>query len=97
MREKELREHETCDNCGEKIGHTGIPLFWIVKIQRHGLKVDAIQRQQGLAMMLNGNAAIAQVMGADEEMTQLMSEKEITLCETCGTEKTDIAVLAMED
>jgi len=97
MKEEELRKIAKCAMCGKGIGHTKLPLFWRVRIQRYGLKMDALQRQQGLEMFFGGHVAIAQVMGADEDMAEEMSSIEITLCETCGTEKqTVIAVLAEE-
>ena len=86
MKEKELREAADCALCGKKIGAFGIPMFWRVKIERHGVKLDAVQRQQGLTMMLGGHAGLAMVMGADEEMTiPMMEPVTITVCETCGT------------
>lgn len=85
MREDELRKHAECSNCRKPIGHTGLPLFWTVKIQRHGLKVDALQRNTGLTMFFGGNAQMARIMGADEELTQpIMNEEEFTLCEDCA-------------
>jgi hypothetical protein len=85
MRENELRKHAECSNCHKKIGHTGLPMFWTMKVERHGLDANAIRRQDGLAMMLGGNSVLANVMGADEEMTvPLMDPIEITLCEHCA-------------
>jgi hypothetical protein len=85
MREDELRKHAICSKCKNRIGHTGVPIFWTLKIDRIGIKMDAIQRQQGLAMMLGGNALLAQVMGPNEDMTQpMMDTIEITLCEECA-------------
>ena len=57
MKEKELRERTTCAVCRRKIGHTGLPLFWTVKIERHGVDVKAVNRQQGLAMFFGGGQA----------------------------------------
>ncbi len=37
MKERELREHATCSLCRQKIGHTGLPLFWVVRIERFGI------------------------------------------------------------
>jgi len=31
MKEAELRKHADCSACSNKIGHTGLPLFWVVK------------------------------------------------------------------
>ncbi len=85
MREKELRERATCAACGRKIGHAGTLTFWTVKIERHGLKHDALERQQGLAMMLGGSGALASVMGPDEEMTTPMMEPvTATICDPCA-------------
>ena len=85
MKEKELRKHAICSQCGKPIGHTGLPLFWTLEIDRHGIKLDAVKRQDGLTALLGGHAGIAQVMGTDEEMTEkMMDTKRITLCETCA-------------
>lgn len=85
MREKELREHAICNLCKEKIGKTGIPMFWVLKIERHGVKLDAVQRQTGLAMVLGGSAELAGVMGPDEEMTiPMMDPVSLTICEDCA-------------
>lgn len=84
MKEKELREHATCSKCKKSISHTGLPLFWTADFERHGILIDAVKRQDGLTAMLGGNAMLAHAMGTDEEMTQLMDSKSITLCETCA-------------
>ena len=97
MKEKELRECATCGICGEKIGKSGSPMFWRVRIERHGIDLSAVQRQTGLAMMLGGNGGIAAVMGPDEEMTvPLMDPVTLTVCETCCTKSTCVAALAEE-
>ncbi len=93
MKEKELREHATCDVCGKKIGAAGLPMFWIVRIERHGLLLDAMKRQDGLAMFFGGHSGLAEVMGPNEDMTTpLMAPVELTVCETCGTPERIIGV-----
>jgi len=95
MKEAELRKHATCSVCGNRILAAGMPLFWTVRIERHGVKLDAVRRQQGLTMMLGGNAAIAAAMGADEDMTMPMMEPvTATVCDSCGTEMSCVAALA---
>ena len=85
MKEMELRKHAICSLCSNKIMATGIPLFWRVTVERFGVKIDAVQRQQGLTMMLGGSAMLANVMGADEEMTMSMMEPiTLTVCESCA-------------
>jgi hypothetical protein len=94
MKENELRKHATCSICKKGIGHTGLPLFWTVKLERHGVKLNVVRRQDGLTAMLGGNALLAQVMGTDEDMTQLMESVELTVCETCAVSDVNIMVLA---
>lgn len=96
MKEKELREIATCAMCGNKIGHTGLPLFWRVRIRRYGLKADALRRQTGLEMMMGGHVALAQVLGPNEDMAEKISEVEITVCENCAGERTCVYALAEE-
>lgn len=96
MRESELRKHANCSMCGKGIGHTRIPLFWRVRIERFGLDAGALTRQQGLTMMLGGSAALAAVMGADEDMAKpVMEPITITLCERCAVDEAQsVATLA---
>jgi hypothetical protein len=92
MKEKELREAANCFICGKPFGHTGLPLFWRVTIQRFGVDVGAVNRQTGLTMMLGGNALLASVMGPDEELAKPLGEAiNVTLCETCALEDASIA------
>lgn len=95
MKEKELRKCATCAICGNKIGKSGMPMFWRVKIERHGIDAGAVQRATGLGMMIG--AGLAAVMGPDEEMTvPLMDPVTVTVCEMCGTKSTSVAALAEE-
>lgn len=97
MKERELRQHATCSLCRQKIGHTGLPLFWTVKIEHFGIDAAAVQRQQGLAMMLGGNGALALAMGPDEEMTMpMMDPLTLTVCERCASER-DLSVAALAE
>ena len=70
--------------CGKKIGHTGLPFFWRVKVERYVLDIEACRRQQGLGMMLGGT--LAQVLGPDEDLAKKILCAEITLCEDCAME-----------
>jgi len=87
MKEKELRAVAKCAICGKSIGHTGVPLFWRVRMQRWGLLSSAIRRQSALEQFLDGHVTVAQVMGADEDMAKKMLSVEITVCETCAAEE----------
>jgi hypothetical protein len=93
MKESELRKHATCTLCRKPIGHTGVPLFWRVTVERFGVDLNAMRRQDGLAAMLN-SPRLAMVMGADEEIAKPMMEPiTVTVCESCAMESHPIAIL----
>lgn len=96
MKEKELREHAKCSLCNNFVVKSGLPLFWKVSIERFGMDLKAIERQQGLTMMLGGYAALAAAMGPDENMAQPVMDKVVlTVCETCAYENSGpVALLA---
>lgn len=84
MKERELLKRLKCSCCGRHIHHSGLPIFWVVNVERHGMNLTAVKRQVGLGMML-GSHALASVMGPDEDMTvTLMEPKEITFCDECA-------------
>lgn len=94
MKESQLREHATCSLCKNKIGASGIPMFWVVSIERFGLDAGACQRQQGLGMQIG--ATLAKVMGPDEDLAiPVMDKLTLTVCEKCAIEsRLPVAVLA---
>jgi hypothetical protein len=97
MKEKELRELAECKMCGKPIGACGIPLFYKVTVSRYGLRADALKRQAGMEMMMNGNVAIAQAMGRNENLAEcVMKEKTFSICEACAGEKTTVHSIALE-
>ena len=98
LREKELRAAANCICCRKPIGHTGIPLFWRVTLERHGVNMQAVKRQDGLTAMLGGHAGLAQIMGPDEAMTQVLhGPVTVTVCEGCALESHPIAMMAEKD
>ena len=93
MKEKELRAHSVCSICRQKIGASGLPLFYRLTIERFGVDMSAVSRQTGLAMMLNGNGYLAGVMGRDEDMaTPIMEKLTLVVCELCAGEATSFWV-----
>lgn len=96
MKQAELLKHATCDHCQRGIGASGLPLFWRVKIERLGVDLKAVQRQDGLSRFL-GHGGLAAIMGPDEDMASpVMEPKTVTLCERCAVDTPVlIAALAM--
>jgi len=97
MREAELLKHATCSLCSKKIGHTGMPLFWRVTVERFGIDLRAVRRQDGLAQML-GNTVLAAVMGPAEDMAQpVMDPVALTVCEACAMSPVSLPIaIALE-
>jgi hypothetical protein len=95
MKEAELRQHARCSLCRNPILSSGLPLFWRVTVERFGLDMQAVRRQDGLGAFL-GHAGLAAVMGPDEDMaTPMMPPVVLAVCETCaGQSELPIAVLA---
>lgn len=96
MKEKELRKYTLCANCHTDICSSGLPLFWRVKIERFGIDMNAVRRQDGLTAFLGGQSLLAQVVGPDEEMTQdMLKPVTVAICDACAM-KPDLclAVLA---
>lgn len=98
MKEKELRAHATCSLCRKKIGESDLPLFYRLTIERFGVKLDAVRRQAGLEMLLNGHVGLAQIMGPDEEMAMPLMEKlTLVVCETCSMQQEPYCVARLAE
>lgn len=92
MKERELLKHLTCSFCGKPIAHSGLPMFWTVKVERFGIDANAIRRQHGLGLML-GSPALAGVMGPDEDMAKpVMEPVTLTACEPCALTPVVLAI-----
>jgi hypothetical protein len=96
MKEAELRKHATCSLCRKSIGHTGLPLFWRVTVERFGVDLAAARRVDGFAAFV-GSKALAAVMGDDPDLASpVMDPATLTVCETCACERhLPVAALAM--
>lgn len=95
MKETELRRYADCSICGLKIGACGVPLFYRVTVERIGVMLPAVRRQDGLGALI-GSARLAQVMGADEDLTRpLMDPLILAVCARCSAAwSTRVAELA---
>ena len=94
MKQAEIKK---CAICGNGVMHKGIPVFYTIKIQRHGVDAGAIQRQNGLEQMLGKCAVLASVMGPDEDMTKpITDEKELWVCDDCVNKDLTSLLIAME-
>lgn len=86
-----------CGMCGRGIMECGSQIFYIVEVKQCILDLRAIARQNGLEMMLGGNAAIANAMGPNEDLAKEMFAEEKWICFDCSLKNTMVAVLAEEE
>ncbi len=85
-------DFKPCAFCGKGVMHTGIPLFYRVKIERLGIKGGEVQRAAGMEQFMGGNVALARVFH-DPDLTQVvMDEITVLVCETCSTEPHHLAM-----
>ena len=79
-----------CVLCWKGLAHAGIPFFWRVRLQMFGLDARAIQRRHGMEEMFGGGnagAALAQVMGTDDDLAKPIGEEQQGLvCATCAAD-----------
>lgn len=93
MKEKELREIAECRLCKKPFGASGIPIFYRVKVETYVADLSAIARQAGFTQSLGGSAALALVMGPDENMAELVDTEHVTVCGACAINQTSISEL----
>ena len=97
MKRDELLELVKCCVCKNPFGSSGLPFFYKITIERYGVDVDAVRRQDGLAAILGGNKILAGVMGPDEDMASLVDgPKTFTVCETCSLDQQVIVAFLCE-
>lgn len=94
MKEDELRARADCGLCGNPIGKSRVPVFYVVKIERFGLRHDALMRQSGLEQLLGAAAPLARVVGPDEDLaTSVMTPVVLTVCEDCSMRDTLLVMM----
>lgn len=91
-------DFKPCANCGKGVAHTGLPLFWVVEIQRFGIDAQAVQRQHGMEQFFGGNrpgaVALADVFNDGAPLASPINDKvKILLCETCVLDHLPVAAL----
>lgn len=93
MKEEAIRKAAKCAVCGKPFGHTGLPMFWRVTVERYVVDMAALNRLQGLTM-LTGSPVLASVFSTNEPLARQALEVTITVCESCCTESLPVAYLA---
>jgi len=85
MKQDELSK---CVFCREGVMHGGNPFFYRVKIDHMAIDLNAVRRQHGLEMMMGAVAAVARVMGPNEDMAlEASTTDSFLVCQDCGIDK----------
>lgn len=96
--EMKRNELQKCAMCGKGVMHAGLPLFWMVTIERFGVNANAVRRCHGLEMFFGGGpsgAALAGAMGVDEDLASpVMEKKRVAICEDCAMKNYPLAAMA---
>ena len=89
-------EFTKCLICHKGMAHSGHLTFYRLQFERLILDARAIQRAHGLEMMMGGAAALASVMGPNEDLAKVIAgPKPVLICEECADFKPQhIAVLS---
>ena len=76
------KDFTMCLCCGKGVAHAGDLTFLRIHIDYMMLNPRAITRQHGLEQMV-GNAALAAVLGPNEDMAARIGSGEGLICGTC--------------
>ncbi len=81
MKQSEL---EKCAFCDKGMMHNQSPVFYRVKLDNMVIDVAAVQKAHGMEMMMGGNAALAQIMGPNEDIAVEMDSVTKLVCLDCA-------------
>lgn len=90
------KDFEKCLICGNGVMHCRSPLFYRIKIDHMMMDLKAVQRAQGLEMMMGGGvegSVIANAMGPDEDLAFRFSGDTFLICQECSIKDISISRL----
>lgn len=98
-------EFTKCKGCGKGVAHTGLPIFWRVKIERMGIDGNAVRQTDAMERYFGGHAggsmgqsalAVSRVFQDPIIAKPIDGIEPVTalLCETCSTKPLPLALLA---
>lgn len=96
MKRSELQK---CCICLSGVMNNRQITFSRVTIERFAVDVEAVQRRDGLENMFGGGttgAALAQVMGTDEDLAKKFGETVLFVCDSCGAMR-PVSVLELSE
>jgi hypothetical protein len=89
-------DFKPCRLCGKGVAHTGLPLFWRVRIERMGIDHTAVVQTDAMERHFMGNVAIARAFQDPEIAKPIGDAVQVLVCEDCALKPTLLAILAEE-
>ncbi len=91
-------DFKPCAICGKGVMHSGIPLFYRVKVEHMGVDVKAVQRHAGLEQVFGGGqpgAVLANIMGPNDAIAKPIIEDQppVLVCQPCAMEPQPLLLL----
>jgi hypothetical protein len=83
-----------CALCGKGVMHTGVPLFYRVRIETMGVNARAVQSAHAMELYMGGHVALARVFEDPDIATPVVPEATALVCQTCGTQPHLLAQLS---
>ncbi|HDY88608.1 MAG TPA: hypothetical protein ENH82_10940 [bacterium] len=95
------KDLQKCIKCGEGVANNKQMTFFIVEQKYMVLNIGAVQQRHGLEIYFGGGqagAALAEVMGTDEDLAKELSNNKVFVCLDCSYNLTifGIAEIATE-
>jgi len=77
-------EIKPCAFCGKGVMHTGLPLFYSVRVQRMGIDMREVDRAAGMEQFMGGHVALARIFHDPEIANPFGEAVNSLVCEACA-------------
>lgn len=87
MKKTELKP---CCCCGKGMMHSGVPIFYRVKLDHMAVNIQEVRRESGLEQFFGGGeqgAVLANVMGVNPDIATVITTSDELVCQLCFLEK----------
>jgi hypothetical protein len=92
------RDFKPCALCRKGVMHAGHILFLRLSIDRLGVRVDRVKRAHGMELMMGGNALLANIMGPDEDLAEVIDgQRDLLVCGECLDKHPVLYMLLMQE
>lgn len=87
---------QRCALCGHGMMHTGLPLFYRVRIEQMAVDLNAVRRAGAMEQYMGGHVAIARVFEDPDIAAPMFPASTKLVCQSCALEPHMLARLTEE-